>query len=121
MRQNHTMPLRSIEQYRRLQIGGIGLAGVILLVVLAGILSERNIAPGTSGAAENAAPAGNAKKPSEPLSELGVQPAPAAQAEQAPPATEARPAQPERSETLPEIKPGERVPDLPATATPPAQ
>ncbi len=116
------MAPRSLEQYRRLQIGGIGLAAVILLVVLAGILSDRNIVPGT---AENgtAVTETTGKAPSEPLSELGVQPAPAADnkavtSEHIPVPTQPNARQVTGNGALPDIRPGERVPDLPAASVP---
>lgn len=115
------MQLRSLERRRRLQIGGIGLAAVALLVGLASILGERG--PGATVAASNGgAPetqSGNA--PSEPLSELGVQPAPAAEdkVNQAAPPRRVQDSNP--NALPPQVRPGERVQDLQPAAEPQAR
>ena len=117
------MSPRSHEHYRRLQIGGIGLAAVILLVVLAGILSDRRL-PGGVELQTDPVMTEETKTAttSEPLSELGVQPAPPAEDKREESnGASALPQQPRgaTANTLPPaLKPGERAPDLPSTAAP---
>lgn len=117
--------LHSVDHYRRLQVGGIGLAAVILLVGLASILADQK--DGTSAFSfdrDIADMVSKDKGPSEPLSELGVQPAPPSETK----VPQMRPTLPRpangnangSSNTLPpSVRPGERVQDLPPSSTTP--
>lgn len=76
------MEFRKIEHLRRLQIGVIGLVAVIMLVGLAAMLTDRPIPiiqTTVTDAEGNVTVKQGANKdagPSEPLNQLGVQPAP---------------------------------------------
>lgn len=104
------MEFRKIEHVRRLQIGIIGLVAVLMLVGLAGMLTDRPIPiiqTTTTDAAGNVIVKQGDNKdagPSEPLNELGVQPAPA---------QESGDNQEQKNDALPaQVAPGENVPDL---------
>lgn len=117
---------RSVDHYRRLQIGGIGLAAVILLVGLAGILADQKGGSAFSFDNDVTDVIRKDKAPTEPLSELGVQPAPPSET----PVPQMRPTLPRSANgnvngngsanTLPPtVRPGERVQDLPPSTTAP--
>lgn len=114
----------SDDHYRRLQIGGIGFAGVILLVGLAGILGDRDGKLTTATVAQQDATGAAKDAPSsEPLSELGVQPAPPSEGKAVAPRIvptlpQATTSNGNANALPPAVRPGERVQDLPpSTAT----
>ena len=123
---------RSVDHYRRLQIGGIGLAAVILLVGLAGILADQKEGSAFSFDSDVSDVVRKDKAPTESLSELGVQPAPPSET----PVPHMRPTLPRGANgngnangnaaanpnpnangsanaLPPPVRPGERVQDLP--------
>jgi len=79
-------PLRRKEGIQRIQIGLSGLAGVVLLIGLANIVVDnvrrdeaaQDAAEAANSAVSNAAPSVvvDTERPTEPLAELGVTPAP---------------------------------------------
>lgn len=79
-------PLRRKEGTQRIQIGLSGLAGVVLLIGLANIVVDnvrrddavQGAVEAANSAVSNAAPsvAADTERPTEPLAELGVTPAP---------------------------------------------
>lgn len=79
-------PLRRKEGIQRIQIGLSGLAGVVLLIGLANIVVDnvrrddaaQDATEAVNGAENTSAPfvAADAERPTEPLAELGVTPAP---------------------------------------------
>lgn len=128
--------MRSIDHYRRLQIGGIGLAAVILLVGLAGILADQKDGSAFSFDRDVTNVVRKDKAPTEPLSELGVQPAPPSDASvpqmrpTLPRGTNGNGTNPPNANVNgnangsanalpPTVRPGERVQDLPPSASAP--
>lgn len=104
------MEFRKIEHVRRLQIGIIGLLAVLMLVGLASMLTDKPvpiIQTTTTDAEGNVIVKKGDNKdvgPSEPLSELGMQPAPA---------QNPNIANSQKNDALPApVAPGENVPDL---------
>ncbi|MEY4269460.1 MAG: hypothetical protein RLZZ58_676 [Pseudomonadota bacterium] len=69
-------PIRADDRLRRLQFGIAGLVGVLLLVGLAGMISDRANPDDAAAAAAAGVKAGApTAAPDDPLAELGVQPA----------------------------------------------
>lgn len=104
------MEFRKIEHLRRLQIGVIGLVAVMMLVGLAAMLTDRPIPiiqTTTTDAEGNVIVKQGDNKdagPSEPLNELGVQPAPA---------QNMGGGEAQKNDALPApVAPGQNVPDL---------
>lgn len=108
------MEFRKIDHLRRLQIGVIGLVAVVLLVGLAAMLTDRSASVGETkvtdaeGNVTITKADGSEVSASDPLNEIGVQPA------QSP---ENAPEKTPKNDALPApVAPGENVPDLEPSA-----